>query len=360
MKMKRNIITTLLAGLFAICSWADSDFGPRYWTADGQEHPLTMEGIAFTIPDEAVAVDLRMPAGEGEQARFCTLNITKANPNRLYYLNTWGYHPEELDGANIVDNGEAGDICLIDGYDFFCPIPFTAASVSYLLSLSDENSHEGADGNTVYSETLMLPFAASHALNYDTNVELTLADFQVSTYTGECYGSQLQFQSTASWPLTPNSPYLLDNLPTGRVMFYSEQVKVPTSQSTETLYAPYRFKGTTTRQTLSTDDFVWHPANGCFVRCEQETQIAPFRAYISNTSEMITAAEELTVSVEDDQIIIEPTSVSADAVWHSTAESPTNVYAVDGRLVSTGPKRSATNGLRKGIYIIGRRKIVVK
>lgn len=154
------------------------------WDCQGNiSTALLDENNRAIVPENAVAADLRNVTP--------TAVIPNNNPNTLYYVAD-SYATENIPGAtNIILGTFAPCFTLIDGHDFFCPIPFTAGQATYTRTFP-----HGYDGNGGW-DTIILPFTVE-------NVQLcekTALDLP-SSAKGDSLLSTLH--SSLNWFLSPD------------------------------------------------------------------------------------------------------------------------------------------------------------
>ena len=120
--------------------------GVTSYDADGRPSGMA-PATALTVEADALAVDL---TGCG-----VTEVTPNGNPNTLYFIGSGDNMPEGLADCNVVRDGTAATLSLIDGYDFYTPQPFTATTATYTRRFTT-----GADGRKGWT-TMMLPFDVS-------------------------------------------------------------------------------------------------------------------------------------------------------------------------------------------------------
>lgn len=113
------------------------------WYADGRQERMTMTDGRAVVPREAVAVEF--------DADLPATIVPNGNPNCLYYANSVNSTIELL--PNVVKDHYVKELTLHDGYDFYCPMAFTAGHVAYTRTLTG-----GYDGKGGGWDTVILPF----------------------------------------------------------------------------------------------------------------------------------------------------------------------------------------------------------
>ena len=126
-----NYTTANTAGTFAV------------WYADGRSERVPIVDNQAVVPKTAVAVefDTSVPAAV----------VPNDNPNCLYYASSSIEAMEAF--ANVVKDNYIRELTLTDGYDFYCPMAFTAGHVVYTRTFE-----KGYDGNGGGWDTIILPF----------------------------------------------------------------------------------------------------------------------------------------------------------------------------------------------------------
>ena len=172
--------------------------GFSVWYADGRQERISIEDGVATIPPEAVAVDF------GETSP--TTIIPNSNPNCLYYVVECSAATEKL--KNVVVSHYAPTLTLTDGYDFYCPMAFTAGNAVYA-----RNFTRGYDGDGAGWDTIILPFNVEsvttdggQSLDWFRSAQDTDKDFWLMTI-ADCTETTLNF--THADHIEANRPYLI-------------------------------------------------------------------------------------------------------------------------------------------------------
>lgn len=237
-----------------------------------------------------------------------------------------------LEGENIVKGGIVQNFVLTDGATFFAPKEFTAESVTYLREF---------DATAGVKESVILPFAVpAESLNGH------LYEFKVVKD-----GSAL-FEELHSG-LKAYTPYMVDaSVPS----LFEEltAVKVPATSGDvfEQTQGEYKHSGVlaATKLASSVENTFYIYKDGAFVKAEDEV-LAPFRTALST---MLTESPAQ-LKAEFKEIETGLDSVEADCA------AVVDVYTLEGRLVRRQVEAGkALQGLEKGIYIVGGKKVLVK
>ncbi len=331
-----------------------------YWTANGQVLPLPLgDNQQLTIPEEAVAVDLR---GQYTFNTIFSIDASQANPNCLYYLDLLDNVPQGLDNrCNIVRGLEAENIKLTEGNDYYCPLAFHTQFISYLMTPSYNNPDDEALGRG-YSETIVLPFRPSHVNLYEINVasEVLHADMlTVLRYDGNVDDSLTVAQLSSLSQMEAYIPYILGIYIGSSLLFVGENTQVPMTSEAIIRGSGIDFIGTTVGLHLSPNFYAFDSNGNRFCQGEADEWVPPFRAYMAAYDGV--GHQQLNISNEawgnkgnpNDATAIKEIDYSRFNIDNSTC-----CYDLLGRQLSDSqlPNRQ----LRKGIYIVGGRKVVVK
>lgn len=271
----------------------------------------------------------------------------------------------------MVRGGVAENLTLTDGYDFFTPVKFTAANVSYTRTFT-----LAANGSSGWN-TLFLPFTATTVtcdgigeVDWFHSANDTGRNFWLRNFISDGEGS-VAFNYASEVAIAANTPYIIavpDNRfgdewqMTGKtVTFSGSNVDIAASVSPDgsgTLVTPgisgnhYKFCGTTKAVSVggtapdASSAYLLNASGSKFVKANTSTDVAPFRAWFVPVSissltlpSLSIGSSEFTgiVSLADDNL-----SKRAD-VW----------YTLDGRRLPSAP-------VAPGIYINKGNKIVIK
>lgn len=106
----------------------------------------------IVIPDDALYVDAR-------HSNNLELLYAGGTPNTLYFLPEGSVVPAALQDCNVVVGDHAEHISLDHAYDFYSPIDFTAATISYSRVFTEGHSNKNRGGWS----TIALPFSVKSA-----------------------------------------------------------------------------------------------------------------------------------------------------------------------------------------------------
>lgn len=331
-----------------------------YWTAQGQVLPLPLgDNQQLTVPAEAVAVDLR-----GQQAvnAVFAIDASQANPNCLYYLNLPDNVPQGLDETrNLVRGLEADNIRLTEDNDFFCPLAFHAKYISHLMTPTYDNIDDELRGRG-YSGTIVLPFQPSYANLYDVNgnTEMLHADMlQVLKYLGNSEDSLNVDYVESLTQMEPYVPYILGVYIGSSLLFIGENRQVPMTREAIVRGLDINFVGTTVERQLTSAAYQYNPDDNHFY--PSTARIAPFRAYM-DLEDGTGVFDYLYFSEEVWGTQGNPSDATAISELPQRQHAPAvlSVYSLSGQRLTEMPAHRQTPSLRRGIYIVGGRKVVVR
>ena len=330
-----------------------------YWTADGQVLPLPVSDGCLLVPAEAVAVDLR---GQQAVGALHPIETSQANPNCLYYLDTLGSLPVGLDySRNVIRGDEAQRVRLTEGYDYFCPMAFTAHLISYMMTPSYDNPDDAMRARG-YSETLVLPFNVSDACLYDVNdgSEILHADMlQVLEYRG-VFGDTLNVSKLSTVrQMAAYVPYVLGVYVGSKLLFFGEDTRVPVTREAVVRGPGAAFIGTTVACVPQASAFLYDAQEACFY--PSQARVAPFHGYLDVEKAASDVSPSVLLSISDASWGDKgnPThSTAISSVERDLVPAASRVYDVYGRPwhLTVGDMRR----LPKGIYVVGGRKIIIR
>lgn len=237
---------------------------------------------------------------------------------------------------NVVSNGVADKIVLTDSEaPFYAYEQFEAALVSYDRTFS---------GNT---STVCLPFSCEIPADADV-YEMTAFNEHVVDF---CKASSIE--AYKPYIIKADGDVFADmtSAEDEHYIFPATSDYDEMSESIGTL----TFCGTMSKQKLQSDNFTkYYGYSGGelkYVGIDKVGYVNPFRAYF---------VERSTDDLKTANVVLYDVPSSIEPVEDDGAEF-VDVYSVDGRLIKASVKRSkASEGLDKGVYIIGKRKVLVK
>jgi len=318
------------------------------WTSDGTRVGVKPES-SMTISSDAAAVSF-----EGVTSSISTVTPND-NSNTLYFFGEGETAMSGLDEKNVVIGSNAENITLTDGNDFFTPQAFTAANISYTRQFERGHGKTGKEGWS----TISLPFApttikqGTKAIDWfhsksDSGKNLWIFDF------GAEDGETVYFRYVDA--LKANHPYIIAvpnddwgskwDLRNKDITFSATNAEVVAEGAAMTSRDNYVFVGTNVKQDLS-NVFILNDAGNIFEM--NSGSVDAFRAYFKSIGESTSsAAKALQIEIEDSETtgindITSPKMTTNDAI-----------FDLQGR------KMLDTNKLKRGIYILKGKKVVVK
>ena len=284
------------------------------------------------------------------------------NPNLLLYVGS------ETTGRNAgvrnrIVNGTAKEITLSDptatsasDCNFFCPVAFTANHISYSHIYTQQT---GMDGNSRGWETLALPFDVKQV---EHRVKGAVVPFGNSLAAPHFW---LYSLGNTGWvtatTIAANSPYIIAMpqhpdyaeqycLGGDSIVFSATNAAVPATAPQQATAGAKTLHANFTAQAASDDIFAinigdpyddTHPEGSIFLSARRA--VRPFEAYTTTTASGVRFIE-LFDDEADGIIEMESGRLKIDAT----------VYDLQGR------KQNSDASLKKGIYIIGGQKTIIR
>ena len=284
------------------------------------------------------------------------------NPNCLYYY----YSDNALQGKNLVnlDGYSSEKIILSDANVFRCLIPFTAKKAQFTYTPSI-----WANGFSGW-ETLCLPFEVSafkaSEEGYISPILLgAYGDFWLRQFVGAS-SKALYFSSTLDGTMKANTPYLLafpgsvmgnGHLQGQTITFLGKNVEFEANATAEVQRNDKVFVGNYDNVADDASGWILN-STGSDLITSSVVGDKPFRAYFRTEDDFadFNAAKALNISfVEDEETAIR--EIDDDR----KAENELNIYSIDGTLIRKAENTSdGLNGLKKGTYIINRKKVMIR
>lgn len=238
------------------------------------------------------------------------------------------------DIPNVVSGGTANNIVLTDGESPFCAYEsFTATNVSYNRNFSGTTS------------TICLPFSCDIPEGVDV--------YEMTAFND---GHTVEFAKAAS--IEAYKPYIIRTTGTAflNLTFGNSGYTFPAEpEEMSVSYDALSFCGTMSRQELRSDEFTKYYGYSSgelqYVGVGKVGYVNPFRAYfVERSNDDLKTVDIVLYDV--------PASIESTEVGRAGF---VDVYSIDGRLIKASvEEEKATDGLDKGIYIIGKRKVLVK
>lgn len=262
-------------------------------------------------------------------------NVTLPSRENCIYVVTRDAFEKLKNTSNVVCEGKAEKIELTDGESPFCAYEsFTATNVSYNRNFSGTTS------------TICLPFSCDIPEGVDV--------YEMTAFND---GHTVEFAKATS--IEAYKPYIIRttgtaflNLQSGKNGNYTFPAE-PEEMSVS--YDALSFCGTMSRQELRSDEFTkyygYSSGNLQYVGVGKFGYVNPFRAYfVERSNDDLKTVDIVLYDV--------PASIESTEVGRAGF---VDVYSIDGRLIKASvEEEKATDGLDKGIYIIGKRKVLVK
>lgn len=262
-------------------------------------------------------------------------NVTLPSRENCIYVVTRDAFEKLKNTSNVVCEGKAEKIELTDGERPFCAYEsFTATNVSYNRNFSGTTS------------TICLPFSCDIPEGVDV--------YEMTAFND---GHTVEFAKATS--IEAYKPYIIRttgtaflNLQSGEIGNYTFPAE-PEEMSVS--YDALSFCGTMSRQELRSDEFTKYYGYSSgklqYVGVGKVGYVNPFRAYF---------VERSNDDLKTVDIVLYDVPASIESIEIGKA-GLVDVYSIDGRLIKASvEEEKATDGLDKGIYIVGKRKVLVK
>ena len=313
------------------------------YSADGKL--LLVAPLAtVTTPAGAQALDISLVDG-------VTTVVPNTNPNTIYFVGS--SMPAGLEGKNVVQNDVAPVLKLADGYGFYTPKPFKAATAIYTRTFTT-----GSDGTTGWT-TIVLPYDVStvkadgNVLDWYRCASDKDKDFWLANYVSEGDGT-VGFGYADK--CQAYMPYLIavpgDNwgdakkLTDKPMTFEATDVNIAVNNLAAVSGSTYSLTGTLAGENV-TDSYVLNTEGSAFEKAT--TAVPSFRAYIKTLQLIpgvsVPSLDKLTLAIGQD----EPTGVGG--VSCEKSEDSGGVYNLAGQHVAAPTK---------GLYIMNGKKVLVK
>ena len=313
----------------------------RVIAGNGEKSTLPTASSIVT-PATAAVLDLSSVSG-------VTSVTPNSNPNTLYIVGS--EVPAGLENCNVVKNGVAQTLALLDGHSFYSPSMFYAVNATYTRQFS-----VGANGTGGWS-TIILPFRVKTVKQGDRIIDW----FRSSSDTGKQFWLR-SFSSDAedkvnfvhADKLAPFVPYIIAvpgsnwgaeyDLTNKDITFEGEtRAQIYPSFMNSSQYQHYYiFKGTTTNEEVT--GYVLNANGSKFAKTT--TTLEPFRAYFVSRLD-VPYGDVLAIGSDDGEV------TGIGAVLANGEEKTRNreVYNLNGQRVDQPAK---------GLYIIDGKKVLVK
>lgn len=261
-------------------------------------------------------------------------NVTLPSRENCIYVVTRDAFEKLKNTSNVVCEGKAEKIELTDGESPFCAYEsFTATNVSYNRNFSGTTS------------TICLPFSCDIPEGVDV--------YEMTAFND---GHTVEFAKAAS--IETYKPYIIRTTGTAflNLTFGNSGYTFPAEpEEMSVSYDALSFCGTMSRQELRSDEFTKYYGYSSgklqYVGVGKVGYVNPFRAYfVERSNDDLKTVDIVLYDV--------PASIESTEVGRAGF---VDVYSIDGRLIKASvEEEKATDGLDKGIYIVGKRKVLVK
>lgn len=350
-----------------------------YWTADGHVKPLPVEdNQVLKVPHEALAVDMR---GQYEMNTIFTIDTSEANPNCLYYLGFLDNVPQGFSSeANIIRDYEVKNLVIDAEHDYYCPMPFKAKSALFnYMPASESMGPANIIMNQTITGTVVLPFEAQHvcltALNDGSASDVSTygENLKVFRYKEADIKFYLLFEPliySRKTGLDAYEPYLLYQCPSP-LIFYSEDVMIPSTREAVVSSKATHFVGSTVSQTVQKrkgyieDFYQWDNNQKCFIISRPGDVLPPFSGYFYMNLTGYTVAQGYIDKLDVGYLIAGTTGneTDIDTPQLTGQDHALTVFSLSGQRVGIASYRDgkiSLSGLHPGLYIVGGKKVLVK
>ena len=290
------------------------------------------------------------------------------NPNFLLYVKSSQYAPSSI--KNVVVNGTANNITLTDaanGNNFYCPQEFTAKQINYTHYYSMTTGIETAQG----WESIALPFDVQSITHPSKGTLVPFANWRSGSSerpfwlyqlsgNGFVVANSIQANRPYIISLPNNSEYREEYRVNGVITFSAIDATVKSSENLQTgSYSDRTFIPNFINQNASNGFYVLNAINNYSTNAGGYTEgsrfvrnlraVHPFEAYIASANN----AKESFPIFEDETTWIRSLS------HIPSPEGEGGVYNLSGQQIRLDENQSTKN-LKKGVYIVDGKKIVIR
>ncbi|MBR6867881.1 MAG: C10 family peptidase [Prevotella sp.] len=312
--------------------------GITTYLADGTTNTIAPTSTVV-VADDVLALDIT-------DIDAVTSVTPNSNPNTLYFVGA--DIPSGLSEQNVVQNGTAVTLTLIDGYGFYSPYDFIATTATYTRRFT-----VGANGTNGWS-TIVVPFDVTTVKQGEKDIDWFHSssdegkNFWLKEFASES-GSTVNFGFAEE--LKANTPYIIAvpgntwgekwNLTNKDITFIGSAVPVQASAPVGVSGNNYKFAGTMMNKDV-TDCYLLNAEGNTFQKTNGS--VVPFRAYFQPINLMYATADHLLIGAYDG-------TTGIDSRLNGQQPTADGIYNLGGQRV-TQPG--------KGLYIIGGKKVIVK
>ncbi|MBQ7421911.1 MAG: C10 family peptidase [Prevotella sp.] len=274
------------------------------------------------------------------------------NPNTLYVFSSSSTVPSSLDGKNVVKGNKAESITLADGYSFYAPQDISVNQISY-----SRVPTKGSNGTGGW-ETMVLPFAPTTITKAADGQELTWfksgsekgKNMWIKEFVGLDGSDCVVFDHVQE--LKANRPYIIAvpgdrwgdrwDLEGKQIVFSATNATVEAGTYMKSSTSSYDFVGTTVT-TEQESVYAINSVGDAFVL--SDAVVNPFAAYF---------VAKVSSATQPAQLRINGNGATTGIIAVEQTNSPNAddaIYNLQGQRVKSA---------QRGIYIQGKRKIIVK
>jgi len=318
------------------------------YAADGTYTVTKSSGTSYAAPADALAVDL---------TGTTVTTVSGGAANCLFISD------QTLTGAaNILKKSgstyTATDITLTDGNDFYSPVDFEASNIEFTY-----NNDRWADGSSGWN-TIILPFDVTSVTANDTPIDWFHSatdngkQFWLKKFKGDDTNAPKVYFDYAT-TMAANTPYIIAlpgahwgeayDLSGKTIKFIGTNAEVKKSRQTVLSASNYRFIGDTRK--VSTENIYCINAAGNTFELKATGGSAAFRPFFK--------ADIFDRYVTSLGIVNGGGTTGIGAMLNDKGEMTNDSwYTLDGRKLSPVPSHQSS--LKKGLYIVNGKKVVIK
>jgi len=282
--------------------------------------------------------------------RINRMTPNRSNPNVIYAFAEGMIVPANLDTCNAVSGKQAKHIRMVNDKPFFIPVSFKADSASFTYTFPKEEKGTGW-------HALTLPFKADSV--YVDSIPVALDDclkhFWIYEFSAQGANGEVIFSPATE--LRASTPYIIaaDSTMAGRSIEF-RGVDVPF------------YKSGTDKMVISSPAYLFHgltyftSVNNCYVLNEEGTafqyttakkSLTPLTSYFTtNLSEEERPESIVLPDLEQLKALLKDQEDAISSPTTNPSRNGGNVYDLSGRKMF--------NGLKKGLYIIDGKKVMIK
>ena len=295
------------------------------------------------------------------------------NPNLLLYVNTTTLAPQSDNVISLISNWSS-NIILQDVTDrngnFYCPRPFRASRISYTRDFKLKSGR----GVSAGWETIALPFNVS-TITHEINGILAPFGSSVSGAKPFWLYSLQNGGFNPAMEIVANTPYIIcmpnhedyadDYNQGGNVTFSASNVDIPitttvvscqeTTNSTISLIPTFcRMNKSENLYAINKETYKEKFAPGShFIKDLRD--VYPFEAYST-----VSMKEAGVATPQYIPIMVHSTTGIMDISLTKSSIDLIKIYSLNGQLIKSASREEAHKQLKKGVYIMDGKKVVIK